>query len=85
MSVSQKENREGGVFSYPCQRDGPEGYDSPVPASEWLEHQAEARTSRAENTHTRPLSPTQQLLNQLRNFETIYVKLLLGNIKHIGN
>lgn len=38
-----KDHRGGDVVTYPCQRDGPEGYDSPVPASEWPGHQAEAK------------------------------------------
>lgn len=57
---SQRENRGDGVVTYPCQRDGPEGYDSPVPASERLGHRAQARAWQANNcthssqTHTQP-------------------------------
>lgn len=41
------------IVTYPCQHDGPEGYDSPVPASERLVHRAQAEASQANNnTHT---------------------------------
>lgn len=62
----QRENRGAGVVTYPCQLDGPEGYDSPVPASERPGHQAQARAWQATNTHTQtqttPFTDTENFL-----------------------
>lgn len=55
-SEGQQENR-GDVVTHPCQRDGPEGYDSPVPASERPGHQAQAGAWQA-NKCTAAHAPT---------------------------
>lgn len=47
----------GDVVTHPCQRDGPEGYDSPVPASERPGHQAQAGAWQA-NKCTAAHAPT---------------------------
>lgn len=62
---SQLKNRGDGVVTYSCQRDGPEGYYSPVPASERLEHQAQARAWQANKCTTAlALSHTQHTHTQ---------------------
>lgn len=48
-------DREDGDVTYPYQRDGPEGYDSPVPASDMPAHQTQERAWQANKrttTHT---------------------------------
>lgn len=52
-------DREDGDVTYPCQRDGPEGYDSPVPASDMQAHQTQERAWQANKrttTHTHTAS-----------------------------
>lgn len=46
------------IVTYPCQHDGPEGYDSPVPASERPVHRAQAEASQATTAHTHTHSYT---------------------------
>lgn len=63
-------------MTHPCQRDGPEGYDSPVPASERPGHQAQARAWQAitqttahkhTQTHTTPFIGAENLLTKAKN------------------
>lgn len=58
------------IVAYPCQRDGPEGYDSPVPASERLLHRAQAEAlqgkEKRNSTHThRTATHTDKLANEI--------------------
>lgn len=80
LKWSQWENRGDGVVTYPCQCDGPEGYGSPVPASERPGHQAQARAWQANKntpahkdthtlsqTHTTPFTDRENLLTTPKN------------------
>lgn len=63
------------IVTYPCQHDGPEGYDSPVPASERLVHRAQAEASQANNsTHTQlhtTLTHTHGSTHKLNTFKAL--------------
>lgn len=85
---SERSGDRGVIVTYPCQRDGPEGYDSPVPASERPLHQPQAEALQANKstaarthtqTHTQSYPPHSniQINSQMKSLKKLYFLFLV--------